>query len=526
MESKRASIINKKILTYKPLILTPFGDNDSRRSSSESTRVRRKKSSLNYTTLGTLYNDIDKTKRFIIKEIKTTRSNRAKLEKIQLHNRFLSKQSQLIILNNKFRLKDNEIHHQHKTKNSTLFSTPFKDSKILLTEDPRRESTKKFTKMTNFTHFTEQNESKETDNKRITIKDKKESEASSAFSDDSSKTFSSMIINQGPSRLKTFLIIDKPNWHEKRQLEYIKYSKESMRSQEVQQKAIKDQILLLSDNVQIFKVRYLSNKEILTLFNSLDRKVKIKLNKLLEETIGLMITTAYLLLMDFGDNIDKFITNPMWKVSKEDNKIITDEAVEFCVNAKIFNDASNFLKSCNQVYAIISSKESEFVFSIKDFAKIIQYIERSRLNVSELLFSIQNLFKNYKKDKEIVQEYQREMERIKRYNGRKTYYHQRTKSNFEGGIDYTRYKGPIVLQSNEEQDKKNRIQRCLEDSGITERKHLKTRKFDINSKLIDKLMKYATEGFRAMICCERIVRRFKAREEFEEENKYINDGDI
>ena len=127
MESKRASIINKKILTYKPLILTPFGDNDSRRSSSESTRVRRKKSSLNYTTLGTLYNDIDKTKRFIIKEIKTTRSNRAKLEKIQLHNRFLSKQSQLIILNNKFRLKDNEIHHQHKTKNSTLFSTPFKD---------------------------------------------------------------------------------------------------------------------------------------------------------------------------------------------------------------------------------------------------------------------------------------------------------------------------------------------------------------------------------------------------------------
>ena len=71
-----------------------------------------------------------------------------------------------------------------------------------------------------------------------------------------------------------------------------------------------------------------------------------------------------------------------------------------------------------------------------------------------------------------------------------------------------------------------RIQRCLEDSGITERKHLKTRKFDINSKLIDKLMKYATEGFRAMICCERIVRRFKAREEFEEENKYINDGDI
>ena len=73
-----------------------------------------------------------------------------------------------------------------------------------------------------------------------------------------------------------------------------------------------------------------------------------------------------------------------------------------------------------KVYAIISSKESEFVFSIKDFAKIIQYIERSRLNVSELLFSIQNLFKNYKKDKEIVQEYQREMERIKRYNGRKT----------------------------------------------------------------------------------------------------------
>ena len=167
------------------------------------------------------------------------------------------------------------------------------------------------------------------------------------------------------------------------------------------------------DNIQLFKVKYLSNKEIINIFKSQELRIKRKINKLLEETIGLMITTAYLLLMDLGDSVNNFIVNPQWRVSKEDNKVVKDEEEELRINGRIFSDSANFLKSCEEASAIISTQDDEFIFSKNDFEKIIQYLERARVNVSELLYTLQNLFRNYYKDKEIVEQYKKEMQKIK-----------------------------------------------------------------------------------------------------------------
>lgn len=504
-QQKTQPLLDKKTLNFHPIKLNSFNfstDNTSKNCSQKKKLFPKK--SKNMTALGAIYNDIEKTKRIINQEINHQRENRKILTKMQTNQKYSLRITQIQ------QSKKKQQHTQENT-NSTLYSTPMKKkSKIFLTVNKEDK---------------DKSNDKECKTQRTLSKSKLPSLVSSP---DSSRTFVSdysQSVCHG-CRMKTFMVSYIPNWYEKQQLEHIKFSRESMTSQDIQIKTIRDEVLLLLDNIQVFKVRYLSSKTILTIFSSLEKRTNIKLNKIIEETIGLMITSSYILLMDFGDSVDHFILNPQWRVSKEDDKLVYDESKEFVINAKIFNDTSNFLKSCHQTYEIIVEKENDFVFSSKEFTKLVQYLERCRYNVSYLIFTVQNLFKNYKKDQEIVDEYTKEMEKINKYDGTKRYFHKKTRSTFVGGIDYTRYKGPLAISTSEEQEKKNRIQKCLDTNPKRERKITKTTNFDINSKLIDKLLKYATEKIRTMICCERILRRFKAKEESEKENTVINDTDF
>ena len=414
----------------------------------------------NNTPLGIIYNEIEKTKLSIEKEIKTTRENRKKLSKLALKTDDI---------NHCIKIKYRPSHSKHFKSGSTFFTTPSKQ--------------------------------------KMTSKER----LPSISSMDSSNVLSSVC----PVRIKTFLISFIPNWYEKKKIAHIKLNKQN--SLEVQQSTIKDEILLLMDNIQVFKVKYLSHKEILNIFKSQELRIKRKINKLIEESIGLMITTAYLLLMDFGDSINNFMINPQWRVSKEDNKVVKDEEEELVINGRIFSDSANFLKSCEEASEIISNQDNEFIFSKNDFEKIIQYLERARINVSELLYTLQNLFRNYYKDKEIVEKYIREMKKIKSKSSNQ----KMIRTNYEGGIDYTKYKGPLAISNNEEQEKKNRILKCLDREPKRKKRFRKPKEFNINSKIIDKLLNYATDGFKNMICCERIIRRFKEKEQFEKDTNIL-----
>ena len=95
------------------------------------------------------------------------------------------------------------------------------------------------------------------------------------------------------------------------------------------------------------------------------------------------------------------------------------------------------------------------------------------------------------------------------------------RTNYEGGIDYTKYKGPLTLSNNEEQEKRNRILKCLDREPKRKKRLRQPKEFNINSKIIDKLLNYATDGFKNMICCERIIRRFKEKEQFEKETNIL-----
>ena len=78
---------------------------------------------------------------------------------------------------------------------------------------------------------------------------------------------------------------------------------------------------------------------------------------------------------------------------------------------------------------------------------------------------------------------------------------------FHSGIDSFNYKGPKKLKLSESQIMNLRINKAFGDNSRNLKlKHFK--KFDINSPLVNSLMKYATYKFKTDIISERIRQRF------------------
>lgn len=147
----------------------------------------------------------------------------------------------------------------------------------------------------------------------------------------------------------------------------------------------------------------------------------------------------------------------------------------------------------------------------------------------------QNLYKNYINDLKITKNYSSEMKSIeeessrnRKFKDNEDYYTLTTqnermsyrKNKYDGGIDYTNYKGTLKIQISEEKDKMNRMDKVLgkvNDNGCLEKKKDKIRKqlkkkFDINSRLIDLILKYSTSDFKKQIQSERVKMRFKLKE--------------
>ena len=106
--------------------------------------------------------------------------------------------------------------------------------------------------------------------------------------------------------------------------------------------------------------------------------IQRKTNQKLEELIGLIIEISYLLLKDYGNDIENFIRNPEPKPTIYDNKIVEYEDIEFNINIKKFNDCVQFLNTCFECYEILFQKEINFLLKSDMFVKLIQFLKRAR----------------------------------------------------------------------------------------------------------------------------------------------------
>ena len=343
-------------------------------------------------------------------------------------------------------------------------------------------------------------------------------------------------------RKKTYYVEYDPKWYIKNKLIKPSFKKEIIANTMLQKKLIDDELILLFDNMKQFQSKFLVNNTLAKDFNKLSHKAKLSINMLLEESTGLFIEISYLLLSNYSTDIEKYISNPISRKKKKSVKKVESEKKEFRINIIDNYESYIFLKVCYETYKIILNNKNDFYFNKKNFEILFQYLDRARFNLSKICSKLKILYQEpNKEDKKLIE---RCMNIIKKNHMKMDnalnpsnksnnysfhfssksfsrtrflkYFNNKYKSQidchqkfgmFYSGIDSFNYKGPKKLKLTEQQLMNVRINKAFGgNSRNLKLKHFP--KFDINSPLINSLMKYATYKFKNDIISERIRQRF------------------
>ena len=345
------------------------------------------------------------------------------------------------------------------------------------------------------------------------------------------------------SRTKTYYVEYDPKWYIKNKLIKTRFEKDTITNPLLQKKLIDDELVLLFDNMKLFQSKFIVNKTLNRDYEKLlSNKSKKVINILLEETIGLFIEISYLLLNNYSTDIEKYISNPIARKTKQSVKKVDNEKKEFKINITNIYESYIFLKVCYETYKIILNTKKDFYINKNNFEILFQYLDRARFDLSKICSELNILYQEPKQeDKKLID---RCMNRIKKnhikiFNALKSedksnnkksqfnsksfsrtkflkYFNNKYKSKidchqkfglFNSGIDSFNYNGPKKLKLNEQQSVNVRINKAFGgNSRNLKLKHFP--KFDINSRLVNNLMKYATNKFKNDIISERIRQRF------------------
>lgn len=144
----------------------------------------------------------------------------------------------------------------------------------------------------------------------------------------------------------------------------------------------------------------------------MDPKRQIGYNKSMEETCGLLFEISNIILMDFTHYLEKFTSIQPPSRERFPSEEVRDEELNFYYNIKLFNEVFAYLKGCYEVYLILIKQLDDLILPNKTFMKIIQFLSRSRLCVSNLLFSAKNAYQNYQQDQKNISKYLEIVENI------------------------------------------------------------------------------------------------------------------
>ena len=345
------------------------------------------------------------------------------------------------------------------------------------------------------------------------------------------------------SRTKTYYVEYDPKWYIKNKLIKTRFEKDTITNPLLQKKLIDDELVLLFDNMKLFQSKFIVNKTLNRDYEKLlSNKSKKVINILLEETIGLFIEISYLLLNNYSTDIEKYISNPIARKTKLSVKKVDNEKKEFKINITNIYESYIFLKVCYETYKIILNTKKDFYINKNNFEILFQYLDRARFDLSKICSELNILYQEPNQDdKKLID---RCMNRIKKnhikiFNALKSedksnnknsqfnsksfsrtkflkYFNNKYKSKidchqkfglFNSGVDSFNYNGPKKLKLNEQQLVNVRINKAFGgNSRNLKLKHFP--KFDINSRLVNNLMKYATNKFKNDIISERIRQRF------------------
>lgn len=198
-------------------------------------------------------------------------------------------------------------------------------------------------------------------------------------------------------------------WYKSNGLTYYPIFKPFLKNPTYQHKTITDQITILYDDIHILKKNFFGDRRIKQIIKRLPFQNTLRLNILIEESVTLIYQTTKKMLTTYYDEIDFFINIYPPNISYLSKRIVKDEVKEFNFNVMLLNKASLFLKGCLLIFDFITHKNELYLLKPKDFINVKYFLDRARMNVTELFFAINNYYKNYIYDITLLEKYKEGM---------------------------------------------------------------------------------------------------------------------
>lgn len=279
---------------------------------------------------------------------------------------------------------------------------------------------------------------------------------------------------------------------------------------EYQYKIINDEFKLLEDNYSFYKSRIIIKNNYYDSFKAMPLMSKIKYNKFLEETIGILYILPQLLLVEFYKLIKNYssvnIPNP--DLFKE--KYVFDEVKNLKYNNSLLIKVYDFFKSCYEVYGTLIKEVNDMYLKSNEFLNVINCLEKARYNLSYVSTSSENAIKKYYSDMKFIQKIINDKE-------------------VSRSIDVTeKMRNQFGFKKNEEKQRKLRIETALYNkndkddySEDAKKQNTVEKKFNsfVESKLISGLMKHFTKDVKNQITTQRINKEIDGNYDEDEQVK-------
>ena len=261
-----------------------------------------------------------------------------------------------------------------------------------------------------------------------------------------------------------------------------------------QSNIFKDQTKLLESDILYYKKSIMTKDDFIEAFKTLSLEGKIKFNKALEETIGILILLPRLILLDFYEFILKFDNIKLPDQSKFVEKYIFNEVENLHYNNNLLIECLDFFLKCFEVYLILIKEVDGMVLKGEDYSNVITSYEKARYNISYITNASKNAIENYKKDVKTLIKFNKEIGN--------------NDENFEKEI-VGKMQNQFIFKKNEERQRKLRIDACFNYRKIDEDEKLK--KFNrnnfksiIKSDFVSRLLEHSKKDVRQQITTHRI----------------------
>ena len=300
------------------------------------------------------------------------------------------------------------------------------------------------------------------------------------------------------------------------------YSGFTMKNIEIQSKIIHDQIRLLIDNITYYKLNIITKDNYIEAFKTMPLNFKVRINKCLEETCGILLLLPQLLFLEFYRFIKKFKNINVPDNNKFNEQYIFDEVECLFYNNNLLSEVSDFFKNCFQVYSSLVKEVEELILKPKNFENLITIIEKARYNVSNLISSSENGIKNYENDLRMIDKILRNEKKETKIKIKHLSLNEKMRSEFIFKMNKEKQRNIRIINSLKTNKDDNYLEE-IENNNNNNNNNRKTKKLFhsiLHSKLMDGLLPYCDQNIKKIIQTRRIVDNMEINKKKIKNKKY------